>query len=265
MKNKLLALVIALIIPAISLAQTAQRIVVLSSDVSEIVVALGDKDKIVGRDQVDKNPALQNVPVVARHRSVAAETVMSVQPDLVLGSWLVEPHSVFEQLNKTGIKAENVIPKETAEDFYQGIEKIGKLTGKSKQASQLAKQWQSVMSPKKSTGVRYILSYDGRFVAGVGTAGDAIIKAAGGINAANISGLKPLSREGWLSANADVIIIADHNLAQIGGIEKFIQRPEIAANPAAKNKKVIAMPANSFLRYGLNTPETVKKLQELGK
>ena len=265
MKNKLLTLLIAFILPAISLAENPQRIAVLSADVSEIVVALGDKDKVVGRDQVDKNPALQNVPVVAMHRQVAAETVMSVKPDLVIGSWSVQPPTVFEQLQKTGVKAVNVMPEENVENFANGIRQIGELLGKTKQAQQLADNWQTAMSVKPKTGKRYILSYDGRFVAGKGTAGDAIIQAAGGINAADISGLKPLSREGWISANADVIIIAEHNLAQIGGLDKFTQRPEIAANPAAKNKKVVVMSANEFLRYGLNTPDTVKKLQELAK
>ena len=265
MKNKLLTLIIALILPTISLAESPQRIAVLSADVGEIVVALGDKDKIVGRDQVDKNPALQNVPVVAMHRSVSAETVMSVKPDLVIGSWSVQPPTVFGQLQKTGVQAVNVMPEENVENFVRGIRKIGELLGKTKQAQQLADNWQTAMTPKKSTGKRYILSYDGRFVAGSGTVGDAMIKAAGGINAANVAGLKPLSREGWISANADVIVIAEHNLAQIGGLDKLTQRPEIAANPAAKNKKVISMPANAFLRYGLNTPDTVKKLQELAK
>ena len=242
-----------------------QRIAVLSADVGEIVVALGDKDKVVGRDQVDKNPALQQVPVVAMHRSVAAETVMSVKPDLVIGSWSVQPPTVFEQLQKTGVKAVNVMPEENVAHFANGIRKIGELTGKTQQAQKLADDWQKAMSPKKSTGKRYILSYDGLYVAGDGTAGDAIIQAAGGINAASVTGLKPLSREGWLAAKPDVIIIAEHNLAQIGGIDKFIARPEIAATPAGKNRKVIALPANEYLRYGLNTPQTVQKLQELAK
>lgn len=102
-------------------------------------------------------------------------------------------------------------------------------------------------------------------MAGQGTAGDAMIQAAGGINAANVSGLKPLSREGWLAAKPDVIIIAEHNLKQIGGIQKFTARPEIAHTPSAKNKKIIALPANEYLRYGLDTPKTVQKLQNLAK
>ena len=92
-----------------------------------------------------------------------------------------------------------------------------------------------------------------------------MIQAAGGTNAADVSGLKPLSREGWLAAKPDVIIIAEHNLAQMGGIDKFAARPEIAHTPAAKNKKIIALPANEYLRYGLNTPKTVQKLQDLAK
>ena len=264
MKKIILSLTIGFSLSSIAWAEP-QRIAVLSADVGEIVVALGESKKVVGRDQVDKNPALKNVPVVAMHRSVAAETVMSVKPDLVIGSWSVQPPTVFEQLQKTGVKAVNVMPEESVANFANGIRQIGKLIGKPQQANNLANQWQSAMTPKAKTGKRYILSYDGLYVAGKGTAGDAIIQAAGGVNAANVSGLRPLSREGWLAAKADVIIIAEHNLKQIGGLNKFLARPEIAANPAAKHQKVIALSANEFLRYGLNTPKTVQKLQNLAK
>lgn len=243
----------------------AQRIVVLSPDVAEIVVALGAANEVVGKDQFDPLPALAKVPVVSLHRSVTSESVLSVKPDVVLGSWMVQPPSVFAQLKKIGIKAENVAPQEDMETYARSIRTIGRLLGKQSQANSMASQWQHHMNALPPTGKRYILSYDGRIVAGRGTVADRLIKLAGGINAANVDGLKPLSREGWLAAKPDVILVAEHHSKLLGGSRGFATRPEVAASTAAKNSKIAFWPANDYLRYSLNTPQTVKKLHELAK
>ena len=74
-----------------------------------------------------------------------------------------------------------------------------------------------------------------------------------------------MSREGWLAAKPDVIIIADHNQAVVGGVSKFSQRPEIAASSAGKNGGVHFWPADEFLRYSLNSPQVLKKLNATAK
>lgn len=259
------ALVVALsAIPALS-AQAFERIVAMSPDVADVVVALGAANKLVGKDATNSNPALKNVPAVGMHRNITAESVLAVKPDLVLGSYMVQPVSVYQRLNGLNVKAANVAPKEGVDYFASSIKAIGIYVGKKSQGEQLANKWNSDMTPMQATGKRYLLSYDGRIVAGKGTVGDELIRRAGGINAANVSGLKPMSREGWLAAKPDVIIIADHNQAVIGGISKFSQRPEIAASSAGKNGGVHFWPADEFLRYGLNSPQVLKKLNATAK
>ncbi len=259
------ALVVALsAIPALS-AQAFERIVAMSPDVADVVVALGATNKLVGKDATNNNPALKNVPAVGMHRNITAESVLAVKPDLVLGSYMVQPVSVYQRLNGLNVKAANVAPKEGIDYFASSIKAIGIYVGKKSQGEQLANKWNSGMTPMQATGKRYLLSYDGRIVAGKGTVGDELIRRAGGINAANVSGLKPMSREGWLAAKPDVIIIADHNQAVIGGISKFSQRPEIAASSAGKNGGVHFWPADEFLRYGLNSPQVLKKLNATAK
>ena len=199
------------------------------------------------------------------HRNITAESVLAVKPDLVLGSYMVQPASIYQRLNGLKVKAVNVAPKEEVSTFASSIKSIGSYVDKKAAGSQLAKRWQAGMSPMAKTGKRYLLSYDGRIVAGKGTVGDELIRRAGGINAANVSGLKPLSREGWLAAKPDVIIIAEHNEAVVGGVSQFSKRPEVAASTAGKNGGVHFWPADYFLRYGLQSPEVLKKLNALAK
>lgn len=258
------AILSILAVPSLS-AQAYERIVAMSPDVADVVVALGATDKLVGKDATNKNPALKSVPAVGMHRNITAESVLAVKPDLVLGSYMVQPASIYQRLNGLKVKAVNVAPKEEVSTFASSIKSIGSYVDKKAGGSQLAKRWQTGMSPMAKTGKRYLLSYDGRIVAGKGTVGDELIRRAGGINAANVSGLKPLSREGWLAAKPDVIIIAEHNKAVVGGVSQFSKRPEVAASTAGKNGGVHFWPADDFLRYGLQSPEVLKKLNTLAK
>lgn len=258
------AIIGAFAVPSLS-AQAYERIVAMSPDVADVVVALGATNKLVGKDATNTNPALKNVPAVGMHRNITAESVLAVKPDLVLGSYMVQPASVYQRLTGLKVKAVNVAPKEEVNTFASSIKTIGSYVDKKAEGSQLAKRWNAGMSPMAKTGKRYLLSYDGRIVAGKGTVGDELIRRAGGINAANVSGLKPMSREGWLAAKPDVIIIADHNQAVVGGVSKFSKRPEIAASAAGKKGGVHFWPADDFLRYGLNSPQVLKKLNAVAK
>lgn len=251
-------------LPSIS-AQAYDRVVAMSPDVADVVVALDGINKLVGKDATNKDPALKNVPAVGMHRNITAESVLAVKPDLVLGSYMVQPSSIYQRLNNLNVKAVNVAPKEDVATFASSIKTIGHYVGKKSQGTRLANSWNRGMTPMAKTGKRYLLSYDGRIVAGKGTVGDELIRRAGGINAANVSGLKPMSREGWLAAKPDVIIIADHNQAVVGGVSKFSQRPEIAATAAGKNSNVYFWPADEFLRYGLNSPQVLNKLNSVSK
>ena len=244
-------------------AHAYERIVVLSPDVADIVVAVGGAHKVVGKNALNKNPALRNAKPVGMHRNVTAESVLSVKPDLVLGSYMVQPSSIYQRLNGLHIKAVNVAPNEGVNTFANSIKQVGGYVGQPSKANRLAANWTRNMAVKPATKTRYILSYDGRIVAGKGTVGDELIRRAGGINAANVTGLKPLSREGWLAAKPDVIIIADHNKPVIGSVAKFRQRPEVAISPAGKNNKIYFWPANDFLRYGLDSPQVVNKMYRL--
>ena len=122
------------------------------------------------------------------------------------------------------------------------------------------------MKQQPANGKRYLFSYDGRIVSGKNTAADEIIRRAGGINAAAaIDGLKPMTREAWIAAKPDIIVIADHNTAMIGSAKAFAARPEIAGSPAAKNGKIYLWKANDMFRYGLDTPQVVRRLNGLAK
>lgn len=262
MKKYLLAAAFSVVMQA----AFAARIVTLTPDVADVVVALGSAGEVVGREQATLNPALKNKPVIGIFRQLGVEAVAAQKPTVAIGSWMAQPQSIYANLNRVGVKAVNVAPKDDMADYPESIRRIGALIGKTAQADALAGKWQHDTKQLPATGKRYLISYDGRIVAGRNTAADELIRRAGGINAAaGIDGLKPMSREAWLAAKPDVIIVSEHHKQAVGGVAGLAKRPEIAATAAGKNRKIYLMPANDIFRYGLNTPQVLQRLHRLAQ
>jgi iron complex transport system substrate-binding protein len=247
-------------------AKTPRRVVILSPDVAEIVVALHGEAAVIGKESFTKAPTLAHAKNIGLFRNLTAEPIVDLKPDLVLGSYMAQPATIYAQLEKSGLVAVNVAPEETPEHFFRAILEIGRLLGKAEAGAALARQWQTGMSARRETGKRYLLSYDGRYVAGRHTVGDLLIRLAGGINAAaDVEGLKPLSREGWLMARPDVVVIAEHNLGVVGGsLAHFAAQPELKNSHAAQNGKIVTLSATKFLTLSLETPRVVETLRQLG-
>jgi iron complex transport system substrate-binding protein len=247
-------------------AEAPQRVVILSPDVAEIVVALGAQARVIGKESFTKAPTLSHAKSIGLFRNLTAEPIVDLKPDLVLGSYMAQPASIYAQLEKSGLTVVNVATEDTPEHFSGAILEIGRLLGKAEAGAALSRQWRDGMSPRQENGRRYLLSYDGRYVAGRGTVGDLLIRLAGGVNAADVEGLKPLSREGWLMAKPDVVVIAEHNLGVVGGsLEQFAAQPELKNSRAAQHGKIVTLSATKFLTLSLETPQVINTLHNLGK
>lgn len=263
MRHKLLTALLAL---GTSLPAAAERIVTLTPDVADIVVALGAASDVVGRNSASHQSELAHATPIGLSRSLNPEPVARLKPTLVLGSQMAQPGTLFDTLEKLGIRAHRIGNRDDGSDYAQSITRIGQLLGKSAESARLSARWQEQMKPQPPIGTRYLLSYDGKLVAGRNTAADTLIRATGGINAAaELDGFKPVSREAWTRLKPDVIVLAAHNEGLFGGIDAFARRPEVAPTNAAKQGKIVAWPAEQFLRIGLDSPATVTRLRKLGQ
>ena len=75
------AITLSALLPFSSLsAQAYERIVVLTPDVADIVVALGSADKVVGKDQFNNSPRLAKAVSVGNHRNITAEPIIALKP-----------------------------------------------------------------------------------------------------------------------------------------------------------------------------------------
>jgi iron complex transport system substrate-binding protein len=114
----------------------------------------------------------------------------------------------------------------------------------------------------KPPRVLFILSLqNGRpMVGGRGTAADAIIRLAGGVNAADaIDGYKPMTDEGVIAAAPDVVLKMN-NGNMVGSPDDIFSLPAFAATPAAATRALIGMDGLYLLGFGPRSPNAVRDL-----
>src|SRR5690606_1899483 len=80
------------------------KVVSTNGTLSEILVALGLEDNIVGVDVASTYPeSLQEKPKIGHNRDISAEGVLALGPDLVVGvNDMVRPE-VAEQIRSSGV------------------------------------------------------------------------------------------------------------------------------------------------------------------
>ncbi len=115
----------------------AERVVSLAPSLSEIVVELGAADLLVGvLDGGERPPALAHLPSVGRYGQLELESVLQLQPDLIL-LW---PDSISraqrEQLQRLGIPLAIAEPRNLA-NLAEQFSEIGARIGRTEQGRRL--------------------------------------------------------------------------------------------------------------------------------
>lgn len=98
--------------------------------------------------------------------------------------------------------------------------------------------------------------------AGGQTAADAIIRAAGGKNAMQgFNRYRPLSQEGVIAAQPDLILISRDGAKALGSPERVWTLPGMAQTPAAREKRVLVLDDMVLLGFTLGTPDALAALR----
>src|SRR5690606_5983711 len=100
-------------------------------------------------------------------------------------------------------------------------------------------------------------------VAGKGTPMAEIIELAGGENAANeFEEMKPLTPEGLVKSNPDVILMFDSGINSLGGSDGLFQIPGMKETNAFKNKAIITMDSSLLSSMGPRIGEAAYQLNQ---
>lgn len=255
--------------------EDASRIIPLSGDIAEIVFELGLAANVVGVDVSAVYPAGQwdALPKVGFERQLSAEGILSLNPTVVIGKEQAGPPEVLDQVRAAGVPVVIVPEPQTIEAPTVKIRAVAAALGMVDAGEALAAETQATIDAAIARGASaasqptvmflYVRGGGTQLIGGKGSVADAMIQAAGAIDAGTAAGIEyfmPVTAEAIVAAQPEVIMLPQSGVDSIGGIEAVLQIPGVAETPAAQNNQILVY--DDLLLLGM-TPRTGEFLQEL--
>ncbi|MCS7285816.1 MAG: ABC transporter substrate-binding protein [Anaerolineae bacterium] len=221
-----------------------KAIVSLAPSITEILYALGLEDKVVGVTEFcNYPPEAQAKPKVGGFADVSIEKLLALNPDLVLVS-SIHIAQVLPELEKLGLTAA-VIDAHDLPQVLDSILLVGKMTGREKEAEALVAEMRKRMDAvtkavegRKRPKVFWELSSD-LWTVGPGSFVHDLIVRAGGENIATGQPYLQLTSEAIISADPEVIILADHPYGETA--ETVAKRPGWNKITAVKEGRIVEL------------------------
>lgn len=231
-----------------------QRWVSAGGSLTEWIVALGGEKQLVGVDTTSLHPdSLKSLPRIGYQRQLAAEGILSLRPDILLGSEEMGPPPVLQQLRAAGVRVE-VLPAKADEQVVQAnLKRLGELLDVKAKADEVAAAFskrleaqavwvRQAQAAQPAPRVLLLVGSAGGnvLVAGKETSGDWLIGHAGGQNLAQHQGYKSVSSEALTALNPEVILVADRSLEGDAARAALLQHnPGLAATSAAREGRLL--------------------------
>ena len=245
----------------------------LGGSVTEIVAALGQQHRLKARDTTSSYPpGVEHLPDVGYLRSLSPEGVLSVGPSLILAEEGAGPPEALDVIRAADVRFVEVPDATTAEGILRKIEIVGDALGVPERGAALVSEVETALSAALAAAERpegdrkrvlFVISTQGGKInaSGTGTAADAIIRMAGGVNAVTeYEGYKQITDEAVGLAAPDVILMmdrgGDHGVAD----DELFAMPAIRLTPAGQNRSVVRMDGLLMLGFGPRTAEAVARL-----
>lgn len=235
----------------------AQRVVTLAPSLSEIVLALGKGDALVGVTRFDDDPRLSRTPRIGGYNDPQPEAVLAVKPDLVLCEPAPANRGPVETLARLGVPIE-ALPLATVPEIEEAIAAIAQLLGVPEKGREVdahieaaRAQARKEASGKPRIKALLVFGLEPLVVAGrKGFAGE-LLDDAGGTNAADED--RPFFRmsvEAAVRAAPDVIVLC--------GVDAPKGRAPI---PGLDRTRVATLRSSALFHPGPRIPEALDDLR----
>ncbi|MDR0431900.1 MAG: ABC transporter substrate-binding protein [Bifidobacteriaceae bacterium] len=243
----------------------------LYGSTSRIVFELGLGDRVVGRDTSSAFPEIADLPLVTENgHDLNAEAILELAPSVIvtdtsLGPWdailqmresgipvvVVDPHrdiasapALIQQVaDALGVPdAGQVLAERTAGEIERTVQEIAAITP----ADPAQKARMVFLYVRGQAGVYYLF--------GQGSGADSLIQALGGIDVASEigwEGMRPVTDEGLIAADPDLIIMMSGGLESVGGVDGLLERlPAVALTNAGRGRRIVDMDDREILSFG---------------
>jgi iron complex transport system substrate-binding protein len=114
-----------------------QRWISSGGSLSEWVVVLGGEKHLVGVDSTSQHPAsLRELPSIGYQRQLAAEGMLALRPEVLIGSEEMGPPPVLAQLRGAGVQVEMLSSTPDLDSLQRNLQRLGALLGEPQRAEQ---------------------------------------------------------------------------------------------------------------------------------
>ena len=251
----------------VTLPAPARRVIPLYAGLSEILKAMGQEDRVVGKTAADSSLS-ENLPVVGTHMRPNAEVITALGPDLtIILEGREEAALAAQQLRRLGL----VVARfriASLEDMFACARKLGVLTGEegaaerfiAEQEKRLSAVAQAVSRLPRKPSVFFEVRYPNLLGAGGGNLVSDIIRRAGGRNCLESYPEKMvrLGEETLVLLNPDIYIL------QVGPMNKNPLPPEkraiFSSLSAVRTGNTLVVDEENFSRPGPRSVTAVETL-----
>jgi len=250
----------------VSLDKPARRIVSLAPHLTELLFAAGAGDAVVGVvSYSDYPPEAAQRPHVGDAQNLDVESIVTLQPDLVVAWQSGNPPPQLEQLVRFGIPVFYSEPRRL-EDIATNLERLGRLAGSDESASTAAEKFRVGTSrlidrysgaapvrvfyeiwhqPLMTVGGKHLISH--------------LIRICGGQNVfAELEALAAaVNREAVLKADPEVIIVSGITQQRPPWLDQWLDWPQLYA---VKHKQLYFIPPDLIQRHTPRVLEGARRL-----
>lgn len=256
-----LAMAAATAAPWPARAAGASRIVSLGGAATEILYALGAAERIAGVDVSSGFPsAARKKPNVGYYRSLSAEGVLALGPDLVVATDGAGPKEAMDVLRAASVKLVDLQEASAGADVAARVRRVAEAISEAERGEALARaiEEDAAALQKALAGIEkrrraIVLLGPPRggalMAAGKDSSGGHALALAGAENAASaLTGWKPLSDEAAYAMEPDAIVV----LQTSGPVSpaEIARHPAFAGSPAVRENRVVSADALGFIGFG---------------
>lgn len=244
------------------------------------VHALGQGDRLVGRDISTGVPALADLPVVTHNgHELNAEAILELDPSLVITDYSIGPLEVQLQLKDAGIPVVIMDGNRSRAAIGDQIRAVAEVLGVPSDGERLADRVDAEVAEAESEVAAmvpedpadrlrmvflYMRGQSGVYYwFGEGSGADDLIDALGGVDVAAESGLegsRPINAEALVRSEPDLFLMMTHGLESVGGSAGLLEVPGVAETTAGSDGCVVDMADSEILSFGPQFPSTLRAL-----
>ena len=238
---------------------------------SRTIFELGLGDQLVGRDISSDFPEAAELPLVTQNgHELNAEAILALDPTVFITDTSLGPWDAVLQVRDAGVPVVVVDSRRGLDNVDDQIHQVADALGVPDAGDKLAERTQAqidevteqiaaIAPADKTQRLRTVFLYvRGQsgvyYMFGEDSGADSLINAVGGYDVADEigwDGMKPLTDEGLVAAQPDLVLMMSGGLESAGDVEGLLERlPALAETPAGQHRRFVTMEDSQILGFG---------------